>query len=136
MRAAEAILMRVRHALVAPRARARRGTLVDGWDLADVRALVRGLARAGADGDELASRLDRLLRRFPPDEPVMRRLSRLQQAVAGRGDEDEFCVLTVYVLATEVLCTGPARQTPPRRARSGGNADARRRPPPRRRTTR
>jgi len=63
----------------------RPGTLLDPRDAHGVVTLVRAVD--GGDGtDALVARLERLLTAFPPDELMMRRLSLLQQAHAGRGD--------------------------------------------------
>lgn len=80
----------------------RRRTIVDADDAESVEALVRVLER-GDGGDALAERLSRVLHTFPPDERVMRRLSLLQQAHEGEGSSREFCVTTMYAIATDVL---------------------------------
>ena len=94
--------------------RRAKGTVVDAWDMTDVCALVRSQARVNTSAEQLSVNLERVLRTFPPDEMVMRRLSTLQQSVAGRGNEDEYCILTVYILAMDVLTTTPLRSFPKR----------------------
>lgn len=77
-------------------------TLVDMRSIVRVRELVSAVVTDGDDTDAMATRLERLLRHFPPDEFVMRRLSLMQQKVSGRSDADEFCVTLVFSVA--MLC--------------------------------
>ena len=86
----------------AARRRARPGTLVDARDVASVEALVRSQDR-GDGTDALAARLAAVFRAFPPDEGVMRRLSVMQQRHEGEGGLREFCVATVYAVASAHL---------------------------------
>ena len=87
------------------------GTLVDAPDADTAVALVRALDR-GDGADALVERLARVLETFPPDERVMRRLSLMQQACQGEGGLREFCVTTVYAVATEV-CSRPLKRPSP-----------------------
>ena len=90
-----------------PAKRSSRRTCLDVEDGTDAVALVRRLTGTRSDASELADRLDRLYRRFPPNEAMMRRLSMLQQRVRGRGDEEEFCVVTIFIVASLVLGRDP-----------------------------
>ena len=97
---------------------ARAATLLDAADVAAVVELVRRCA-ADDDADAFCERLFRLHRRFPPTEAQMRRLSVWQQQLEGTGGAEEYCVATVYGIATVALCNAPAMSMPrPRRARS------------------
>lgn len=90
------------------RARVPVGTLIDCCNEHDVVALVRALDRR--DGvDRLAPRVMRLFYAFPPDERVLRRLSLMQQRLAGVGDEREFCVVLLFSLAMQHVCEHPHR---------------------------
>lgn len=87
------------------RAAARRrctGTLVDAVDVDDVVRLVRiGCGRRGGS-EHLVTTIVRLLMTFLPNERVLRRLSLMQQRVAGSGGREEYAVLTVFALAQEM----------------------------------
>ena len=92
--------------------------MLDPWSVSEARRLVRLLTASDPrmDADTLSSRLERLFQTFPPTEATLRRLSVMQQAVAGTGGEDEFCVVMVFAIA--MLCV-PAKQTQKKkRARS------------------
>ena len=93
--------------------RVRTLTLLDAGHVNDVEQLVR-CADAGGGTDELMERLTRLFERFPPDEITMRRLSLMQQEYEGIGNLLEFCVLCVYMAATEVVARITQKNTVPR----------------------
>ena len=96
----------------------RRRACVDVMSSDDAVHLVRSLSSATSDTNEIAERVERTLRRFPPDERVMRRLSTFQQRVHGEGGEREFCVVTVFMIASLCIGDGVHRPLPPRRTNS------------------
>ena len=91
-----------------PRPRAR-GTMVDAMRSESVENLVRMLASRQAGAEGLMSSLEALLHAFPPDEGVLCRLSRMQQAVAGTGNQTEFCVVSVLCVAMHTVMKGRTR---------------------------
>ena len=78
------------------------GTIIDAHSISDVKAFVRSQERGDGCG-ALVNRIDRIFRTFVPEETTMRRLSILQQMYSGNGNDDEFCVLTVYVIASDAV---------------------------------
>jgi len=93
----------------APRAWRHVGTAtccLDAASIEDAVVLVRRCAGGASDACAIAERLERVYDRFPPDERLLRRLSTFQQLVEGEGGEREFCVVTVYMIAS--LCAARA----------------------------
>ena len=87
--------------------------LVDAPSVSAVVELIERLERKGG-ADALATRVTNLLRRFPPDEATLRRLSTFQQHLEGSGTRAEYAVTCMYVLANEVVASGhhrPERST-------------------------
>jgi hypothetical protein len=94
-------------------------------------ALVARFERGdGTDG--LAQRLEAAMRRFPPEEADMRRLSLLQQRHAGAHDQREFCVTLLYAIAQDVVAAvaTPSSVVVVRRVRSADGAQVLLRPSP------
>lgn len=93
----------------------------------DAVRLVRRFERG--DGTEaLAARIEAAMRRFPPDECDMQRLSLLQQACAEMHDERAYCTTMLYAIAQVVVADTPPPPPPPpppfRRVRSAGGGVA------------
>lgn len=82
-----------------------RGTLVDAFCVEDVVRLVRLMDR-GAGVDDLAERMEKLLKTFPPTDAVRRRLRDMLDTVLGSGGEEEFCVMLLFVLSSKDVPTG------------------------------
>ena len=57
----------------------------------------------GKGTDSLAEALEAAMHKSPPDDLSMMRLSLLEQAVSGRHDMEEFCVVTLYGIAMRVV---------------------------------
>lgn len=79
---------------------------MDGTNVVAVVTLVRILSRPDEGADELADRLTRLYRLFPPTETTMRRLSLMHQRHGDEGGLRSFCVAMVYMAATEAILHG------------------------------
>ena len=77
------------------------GTLVDAVTMADVVCLVRRLDR-GLGMDDLAERLERTLKRFPPTDRVKQRLRSMLETVCGSRGEEEFCVVLMGTIANAI----------------------------------
>lgn len=95
-----------------------RRACVDMMSIGDVVHFVRVLSRPTSDTNDIAERIERVLARFPPDEHVMRRLSVFQQRLVGQGGEQEFCVVTVFMIANVCIEEGRCRPLPLRRTNS------------------
>ena len=68
-----------------------------------VQELVERVAQANDDVDAIADKLLKLFIRFPPSEVQMRRLSMMQQDLVNTGGRQEFCLVTVYVVACQSI---------------------------------
>lgn len=95
-----------------------RRACVDMISIDDVVHFVRILSRPTSDTNEITERIERVLVRFPPDECVMRRLSTFQQRLVGQGGEQEFCVVTVFMIACACIEAGECRPLPMKRTNS------------------
>ena len=93
-------------------------TCVDMMSINDPIRLVRCVSSHTSSTTEITERVERILRLFPPDEQIMRNLSMFQQKVRGEGGEREFCVVTVFAIATLCIQNGIHRPSPPRRTNS------------------
>jgi hypothetical protein len=82
----------------------RHQTLLDILDTDDVVRLVQIIAHDNASGDDLAERLFRLYKHFPPNEKEMRVLCTLYEASRGKGTAYECACTLLYGVATDVLC--------------------------------
>lgn len=78
------------------------GTLVDMRTVTRICTLVSMLAFESSDVDSIALRLESLLRRFPPSEPIMARLSIMHQELQGSGGREEFCVALAF--SVSMMC--------------------------------
>ena len=96
----------------------RRRACVDIINIDDAIRLVRALSQPTSDANFITERVDSVLRRFPPDEYIMRRLSMFQQDVTGEGGEREFCIVTVFMIASLCIEDGIHRPLHPRRTNS------------------
>jgi hypothetical protein len=98
---------RVRTAFLARRNRRPTArTLLTVRNASDAIALVRSQEREQINAEDLCDRIHRLFRAFPPSEIDMRYLSILQQQHTESGGIANFCTLTLFVVASEVLLIG------------------------------
>jgi hypothetical protein len=84
--------------------KSRKRTILDIQNADDAVALVQRIARGNAGGDELADRLFRLYKHFPPDEKEMRVLCTLYEVSRGKGTTKECACTLLYGVTTDVLC--------------------------------
>ena len=95
-----------------------RRACVDMMSIDDVVHFVRTLSHPTSNTNEITERIERVLARFPPDEHVMRRLSTFQQRLVGQGGEQEFCVVTVFMIACVCIEGGRCRSSSLKRTNS------------------
>lgn len=79
-----------------------RRTCLEIRSVEEAESLLRRIDR-GEGADDLAPRLFKLFKRFPPNEQDMRHLSLLQQSHQGEGGLAEYCTTFVFVIANEAL---------------------------------
>lgn len=82
----------------------RRRCVSDLRTVDDVVRFVEEMAKGGrVGGDALVERIEESLSASGLDEDTLARLSVLEQAVRGRHDKAEFCVVTLYAVAMTVV---------------------------------